>query len=402
MNFLFIYETPGLLGGLETLIARMSNWLARRGHRITLLVKNREGLANLLDEEVNCIALGPRFRHLRYYYNAKVILKEFSIPRSDVIKSFDLDSSWIACQIAELGGREPKVIAGMYNPHIFEMKNSKGSLPVWDLDRIILNNFLLKIPADARLFCEREEIRQLRNIYGQNGRLWTLPIDSAQFVPGFRRPKWGKIVSVGRLAPMKEYNFFMIDVVKRLLKKGLDVTWTVYGTGLYESSLRELVRSEGLQHAITFEGDVPYSHFWHVLETTYIFVGMGTAIAEAALFKVPALVAIAYDREGFSYGPVYQMPPGNLGHYEDGMKKSLMIDEIERILSLSSKEYDTEQQLVYDFARGLDMEVSMERFLQFVQEASPISSNYVTYLLNYPFLFIRRMLGLKDRYLCKN
>ena len=145
MNFLFIYETPGLMGGLETLIARMSNWLTRHGHSVTLLVKNVEGWGYTIAEEVNCIALGPRFRHLRYYYNAKKILREFSIPKPDVIKSFDLKSSWIACQIAALEGKQPKVVAGMYNPHTFEYINDNGNLRVWDQGRIILNNFFCRI-----------------------------------------------------------------------------------------------------------------------------------------------------------------------------------------------------------------------------------------------------------------
>ena len=194
----------------------------------------------------------------------------------------------------------------------------------------------------------------------------------------------------------------MIDVVKALLKKGLDVSWTVYGTGQYESSMRELVRTAELESAITFGGPVPYSHLWKVLEDAYIFVGMGTAIAEAALFKVPGLVAIAYDREGFSYGPLHRMPPGSLGSNEEGLKKSLMIDDIERILSLSPAEYDTEQQLVYDFACSMGIEESMERFLQFVQEAPPVSSDYVMYLLNYPLSLIRRMFGFTDRHHCNN
>ena len=197
---------------------------------------------------------------------------------------------------------------------------------------------------------------------------------------------------------MKEYNFFMIDVVKELLKKGLDVSWTVYGTGQYEASMRERVRSEGLESAITLGGPVHHFNVWKALEDAYVFVGMGTAIVEAALFKVPALVAIAYDGKGFSYGPLYRMPPGNLGgHHEDGLKASLMIDEIERILSLSPAEYDAEQQLVYDFAQSMEIEGSMKRFLQFVQEASPISSDHAMYLLNYPFFFIRRMLRFRAR-----
>ncbi len=45
------------------------------------------------------------------------------------------------------------------------------------------------------------------------------------------------------------------------------------------------LKEEGLQAVISVEGTVPYPWFWQALSDAYIFVGMGTALLEAALFR---------------------------------------------------------------------------------------------------------------------
>ena len=70
MHFVFIYPSPGIFGGIETLLARMSRWLTRNGHQVTLLVETGGSWTEVLPPEARCITLGDRFRELYYYLHA--------------------------------------------------------------------------------------------------------------------------------------------------------------------------------------------------------------------------------------------------------------------------------------------------------------------------------------------
>ncbi len=123
------------------------------------------------------------------------------------------------------------------------------------------------------------------------------------------------------------------------------MTWSVYGAGEYEAEMRENIRKHKLEGVISIEGVVPYHRFWQVLSDAYIFVGMGTALLEAALFKVPNFCALPYDRTGLTYGSSRMLPPGSNGQLST-VKPGNMMAEIERILALTPAEYEAEAELV--------------------------------------------------------
>jgi hypothetical protein len=315
-----------------------------------------------------------------------------NLPKPDVIKSFDIGSSWIACQLAAVTGNSSKVLAGIYNPYVFKWYYATESLPFWEAKKLYVNNFLENIPANARLFCGVDQIEELEEVHRRQGMLWPIPIDTREFDTAARKPKWGKIVSVGRLSPMKEYNFYMIDVIRALRDKGHDVTWSVYGTGEYESQMRERIKELDLGGSISMQGTVPYRCFRQVLADAYVFVGMGTSVLEAALFKVPNVNALAYDRKGMTTGSVYQFPRGSIGPGSKSPANLKVVDEIERILLLSPAEYRAEEERVGSHVEVHEMKCSMNRFLQLVRDADPIEVKKSLYLTNYPLWFLRRVM----------
>ncbi len=391
MKFLLIYPSPGILGGIETLIGRMSRWLLDHGHQVTVLTTLDKNWKEVLPKEVQCVAIGERFGGFKYHFHIGRLLKELDIPAPDVIKSFDVKSSWIACQIATYLNNGCKVIAGIYNPNIFTAEFPPSSLAFWRINGLYLKNFLKYVPTNARFFCDVSQIEELQAVHKQEGLLWPLPVDTRHFLPARRNAKWGKIVSVGRVSPMKEYNLYMIDVVKELIGRGHKVTWSVYGEGPYEPEMRERIRKEGLEGVISMEGTVPYERFWQVLQDAYVFVGMGTAILEASLFSVPNVVACAYDRQGVTYGPMHRLPQGSIGQLASCPPRLKVVDEIERILKFSQAEYDAEQEAVSSHVQVHTMEQSMTRFLKLVREADPIKRREPTlYLANYPLYLLNR------------
>lgn len=391
MRFLFIYPSPGVLGGVETLLARMSRWLTENGHQVTLLVERRGKWTDLLPRGVRCVVLDKHFPKLYYYFHARRLWKSLGIEKPDVIKSFDMGSSWIACQLAGIIRNDCKVIAGIYNPSVFKWYWAPESLRPWSAKRLYLRNYLKRVPARARVFCGVDQLEELEEVHHQKGILWPIPLDTTQFEPARRKPKWGKIVSVGRLSPMKEYNLYLIDVVKTLRDRGHDVTWSVYGTGEYETTMRERIKNARLEQFIFLEGMVPYARFRKVLEDAYVFVGMGTSILEAALFRVPNVTANAYEREGLTCGPVYNFPPGSIGPGNEPPKLKVT-DEIERVLRLNHEDYRMEEEKVVASVTVHEIENSMRYFLQIVHGAEPTPSRKCLYWMNYPLWFLRRVM----------
>jgi glycosyltransferase involved in cell wall biosynthesis len=360
MHLVFVYPSPGIWGGIETQIVRMSHWLVSHGHRVSVITLSDRRWGELLPPEVRCLALGKKYWKLNYYFRSKRIWRSLGLPPPDVIKSFnwELHTAWNAYQLALITGA--KAVAGFYGPRqlLREQRND-----------FFMRSFMHNVPERARIFMSPEQIEELQTRYGQGGELWLLPVDMNRFLPATRQPKPGHIVSIGRLGDMKGYNLYMIDVVAELLRRGHEVTWTVHGTGEYEAEMRARIAARHLEHVITLAGEMPYERCRQALADAHVFVGMGTTIVEASLFGVPNVLALAFDREGVTYGPLYRVPHGSVGDMRDGTPPSKVVDEIERILTLSAGDYAAECERVRQYAEPYSSDVSMQRFVEIVENA---------------------------------
>ncbi len=125
--------------------------------------------------------------------------------------------------LASMMGNKCKVIAiGEYSPSVFKWFFAHlKSLRPWHGDRLYLQNYLRCIPEERPGFLRGGPRSRTSEVHHQNGLLWPLPIDTGEF--GRRRAqaemRGARLVSVGRLSPMKEYNLYMIDIVKELIAK---------------------------------------------------------------------------------------------------------------------------------------------------------------------------------------
>jgi glycosyltransferase involved in cell wall biosynthesis len=385
------YPSPGILGGIETLMARMSRWLVRNGHEVTFLIRSNRAWADIIDKKVNCVALGDRYRELYYCYHAEKMVKSLNIGRPDVIKSFDISSSWIACQLSTMMADECKVIAGIYTPGTFSKDYSKNTLKQRSVRALWLKTYLEVIPADSRIYCGIDVIEELIDVHGKKGVLWPIPIDRTEFEHAFRRPQKGKIVSVGRLSPMKEYNFYMIDAVRQLLQNDCKVHWMVYGEGEYETEMRRIIRDYHLENDISIKGTVPYQKFWKVLENAYVFVGMGTSVLEAAMFQVPNIKALPYDRLGATFGSTCKLPKGSLSNSTRIKTEKKIADEIERILDLNETDYCEESRSVQQSISEHEIDNSMKHFLGIIKEAKPVMLAKRNMFKSYLYRIIREI-----------
>lgn len=223
---------------------------------------------------------------------------------------------------------------------------------------------------------KQEQIVEFQKHYGRhrNPRFLPLPIEDLGQKGNKRAPIWGWMVSIGRLQRMKEYNLYMIDIVDRLRQRGLNVRWTVYGDGDLADQMKTAIQAKNLCDFIELKGVLPYADFAAALTNTYLFVGNGTAIIEAALCGVPSIVALAYDAEGLTYGPLYRFSFGNCGSLMETVPSSTVEAEIERILSMTDQQYDAECLTTRKYALRYEMDGTMEEFMNIVEGASPPKS----------------------------
>lgn len=376
MHFLFISSILGpTIGGIETLIARMSKWLLDKGHKVTLLANRTSEFHDIFPHGMQIFEIGDALRQFRFYCIAKREWPKLLIERPDVIKSFHLIDSWISYILSNIIKPTPKVLFGNYFPYIFPQ--SRNPLKYFAV-RPYLLNLQFNFPDNAILCMDEEQINQFRKYFGhhRNPHLWLLPVNDPSIKNITQRtPQWGKIISVSRLEPMKEYNFHMIDVIAKLRQKGFPVTWFVYGEGCFRDAMQVKINALGLNEVIHLKGKLSYSQFADAMKDAYLFVGMGTSIIEAALCGVPGVMALAHDTSGSTYGSLYHFPIGNLGIRTDTPASTSLEVEIERVLTLSKHEYEIEIKKNRKYAENYLIDRSMDRFLKIVSNTSPLKKS---------------------------
>ena len=206
MNLLFISTVLGPnVGGIETLIARMSRWLLDRGHTVTLLANAFSQSEDLFDDRLAFVQLTKdELNGLCSLGKAKEAWSRLGLEPAGVIKAFDICASWIATAFSSCVHPPAKVVFGNYFPNIIPVDSN----PLKNLSRrLFLLNLRRNFADQSILSMSQEQISEFRRHYGaeRNPVFWPLPVeDLAKGVPA-REPKRGKIVSIGRLDAMKEY-----------------------------------------------------------------------------------------------------------------------------------------------------------------------------------------------------
>lgn len=394
MRFLFVFAGPNKIGGIETLIGRMSQWLVRTGHEVSFITGEFSACRDLLPAAVSIIELKSSFEDLFLPGSARRLWQRVNLNRPDVIKSFDLPSAWAAGVLSEVIVPSPAVLCGIYNPVFLRgPRRTFRNLRV----QVVEEYFVRNVPSKGRIFMATEQIESLKKLYGcsETGNLLMLPIDCDRFAGVKRSPKWGKIVSIGRIVPWKKYNLYMVDVIRHLRDRGHDVCWDIFGDGDLQDKqmLMRKIENNGLSKWITLHENLPYEKFPDALRDAYIFVGMGTSVLEASACGVPNVVALAEDDQGRTLGPIYRFPLGNTGEPLSQGEFSSVEEEIVRILMMHADEYQRESQLVRDYCQAYNQENTMPLFLEYARN-SPIP--YKTVRLQFLFGVSRIWISLKN------
>lgn len=313
MHILFVYV--GLpIGGIETLLVRLSKSLSDAGARVSVLFATHHadpGLLAQLGEHAR-IAYFDQFLPsgpwgdiqgkplLRFVLplNAKA-LREWLQDTPDVCHAPDTGSLLMAARlraVVDIG----HLTAGVYHDREYLFEDYKCSTFV----RTSADIFRSLSPEQLVFFNEssvRVHSQRFDKDYSSST-LTPIGIDTAILGKRTLGRKSNRVVSIGRLTPFKTYSGQMVEVIARLRTKGYILQYDIYGTGECEQSLRNQIARLNLQDQVHLKGAISYEQMSQALEGSLAFVGSGTALIEASAAGVPAIVGIEHAADASTYG----------------------------------------------------------------------------------------------------
>lgn len=313
MHVLFVYV--GLpLGGIETLLVRLSQSLARASARVSVLLATRHtdaGLLAQLREHANVAYLDQFLPQGPWSPIQDKPLLRFVLPihsnalqgwlqgSPDICHAADTGSLLLAMRLAaatDIG----KLTVGVYHDREYLFEESASNIFVHKADALFR-----ALPPEHLVFFNESSVRVHSERFGADYRAATLTpigIDTARWRAHSLGRQSNRIVSIGRLTPFKSYNSHMVDAIARLRTQGLHLQYDIYGTGECAQSLTEQIARLNLQDSVHLKGSIAYGQIPQALEAALAFVGSGTALIEASAAGVPSIIGIEHARDAGTYG----------------------------------------------------------------------------------------------------
>jgi glycosyltransferase involved in cell wall biosynthesis len=357
------------IGGVETLLVRLIPQLARRNVSVTLLI-----LQNRVNQEF--------LKVLEPYCSVRIIDEAFPFtknkirniigPEPDVafftISQAVVFGSWLLSR-AEYG---TKIILGAYQTEIFCAESSS-----WQYHRNLIKKIIRKrIPSEFVIFGNSAgrdfHATRLGADFDASPiiRLF-VDVEKYEFKERANLIR-NEIISIGRISPYKTYNFTVLSVVKKLVDSGRMIEWHIYGNGEEYKKLQETIEKMELSGVVHLHGEMAYSKFQTVLDNSFLFIGSGTSLIEAAACGVPALTTIEYAAEPDSYGFISEIEGYNL--IEPSLDKRIYSIEkkIEQALDADEISYIGLQRRCYEKAMSYSGESVVDEYISTFQSAKKL------------------------------
>lgn len=320
MDYILVCKGMEYIGGLQSIVIRVANFLARRGDRV-IVISDCGRQTGYLATSVHKLPYDCSVTDLPLTYrNVLVVIVAFE-PISTA------RSAILADALFRLG-HDVRLATGVFHPRDYfrETEKKHAHLLNFILGRLILNNMFFMNSE-----CCETHIRFFKARNDFNGNVIPVPLDE-------RTPMWRErltdrilICSVGRIVPFKGYNFVAREVAEALQQSGISVLWDIYGHGSHEDKLRNMLTSS--PHVV-FNGLLAFEDFDTIVAKADLFVGMGTAALQAAQLGVPTLLAIEGKLDDI-HGFIHEVPIGNLGEQLCGHKSRKLTGEIRKFFESS-------------------------------------------------------------------
>jgi glycosyltransferase involved in cell wall biosynthesis len=183
------------------------------------------------------------------------------------------------------------------------------------------------------------------------------------------RPKL-QIVSVGRLVPFKSYNVYAPIIIRKLRDAGVDATWDIWGYGPDEAKIASKAQEYEVNDFVNLRGKLPHELFDETVSSYDVFVGMGTALLEAAKTGMPVCVAVENQVDA-CYGHLHETPSDSVGDRDDRFPEH-SLDKVLRVFSGLSER----QRLAIgkkDAMAARARETTLSEFVTAILSAEPIT-----------------------------
>lgn len=318
------------LGGIETLIVRMSKAWQAKGVGVTVLLLSKRGDAGLLAELRLCakvVYLADLLAVPALHVESLSILNwylPFSRRRvtallSDVdhIHFFDTFTMLITARLIRLSGVRTKITGGVYHQYEYAYARLRQSYFVRSAAKLFK---ALGLPQNM-IFFNEISIRALSRDAGRDfaqSPLLPIGIDLSRLqLRSLSNVDRLKVVSIGRITSFKTYNLHFLTAMRQLKQRGIDLVYHIYGDGDDVPALKRAIESHGLTDQVILHGALPYARFAEVLSDAFLFLGSGTALIEAAACGVPALIGIESQQDDQTYGFLHDIE--GLSYHEQGL-----------------------------------------------------------------------------------
>lgn len=256
-------------------------------------------------------------------------LKETSLLERIKLLAIVLSAADLALACRELGVHHVHIHSCANAAHLGALANRlggvrysltlHGDLPVYGVDHARkMGNADLVTTVTKPL---REQVLQL--FQGMQVPVISMGVDVDRFIPG-PSPKASSaplhVVTVARLNPAKGHAFFF-EAMSRLIDAGLDLRYSIAGSGPYQAELEAKARQLNLNNSVKFLGSLNEEEILSLLQSADIFVlpsvGQGeaapVALMEAMACGVPAICS----RIGGTEEMIVDQRDGLLVHQRD-------------------------------------------------------------------------------------
>lgn len=301
------------LGGIETFFLRLAKKSYDKGVRLNFLLLcdksdcNSE-LINELIKNANVYFYYDIFKKNRILDKNFFLLNSFQLTNLDlmldgieIIHVTTAQHALLVNRILNFKKMEITLTVGVY--HSQEFCWYMKSLPYFEK---IHREFIFKHLSDKNLLCFSETTRnylaQETNYNISNSKVFRLGVIDKPIHNLFHENRIKKntikICAVGRLIKFKTYNLWMLDVLKKLQEKNIDIIFDIYGDG----PLKDIIDSKKGDLNVNLKGSFDYSQFNKIVSTYDLFIGSGTAIIQSAALGIPSIIGVESIKQPLTYG----------------------------------------------------------------------------------------------------
>lgn len=249
MHVLFYtFSTPGIKGGIEKLIAEISNSLIEKGHQVTILVDSSsdDGFPYFVSPLVNLVYFK--------FSNSEKFLKKLNLKIKEINPSCIVimrTGGWSYIQVATSihGLGIPLMFSEHAAPGIarreFPPRFSRESMfKLPEMIHLLQDSFLSSVPDELR-----EKTRVIPNFVKENGGDSNIEI---------RRLKKGRktILMVGRLTKTQKRPMLLLEAFEMIFKKHQNWDLVFVGEGPERESLENFVEEKGMGNRVSLVGQV--------------------------------------------------------------------------------------------------------------------------------------------------